>query len=90
MPTLPDPHPAYLFDTVVLSNFAFAGGMHLLLHRYQNRILITPQVFDEITEGILIACCRDESLTPEKADAMLSEMIKAGYYSPVTRISDLV
>jgi predicted nucleic acid-binding protein len=42
------------------------------------------------TVGILKASCRDGTLSPDRADALLSAMIKAGYHSPVHRISDLL
>lgn len=42
------------------------------------------------TIGILKACCRDGTLSPEEADRALAAMVDAGYYSPVRRISDLL
>ncbi|NQU38831.1 MAG: hypothetical protein HQ523_02655 [Lentisphaerae bacterium] len=42
------------------------------------------------TTGILVACCRDQSLLSEAADAILQTMTAAGYYAPINRISDLV
>jgi predicted nucleic acid-binding protein len=42
------------------------------------------------TIGILKACCQDDLLPPEEADAILTTMIEAGYYAPVQRISDLL
>lgn len=42
------------------------------------------------TIGILKACCVDGSLTPGDADDTLSEMVEAGFYAPVRRISDLL
>ena len=43
----------YLFDTVALSNFALAGRLDLLVSRYGKRAVITPEVFGEITDGIV-------------------------------------
>ncbi|TVR57801.1 MAG: twitching motility protein PilT [Spirochaetaceae bacterium] len=40
--------------------------------------------------GILKALCIDRSITSEDADAILSRMVDAGFYSPVRRISDLL
>ena len=40
------------------------------------------------TVGILKACCRDGRLTEEEADAVLADMIRAGYYSPVRRLGE--
>ena len=42
------------------------------------------------TIGILKACSLDETLSPGEADAVLQDVIDAGYYSPVTRISGLI
>ena len=42
------------------------------------------------TIGILKACCRDKTLTPQEADTVLQAMINAGYFSPVSKISDLL
>ena len=42
------------------------------------------------TVGILRACCLDESLTPHDADDVLEAMVRAGFYAPVRRISDLL
>jgi len=42
------------------------------------------------TIGILIAAYRDNQITIDKADEFLQAMIHAGFYSPVTRISDIV
>lgn len=42
------------------------------------------------TIGILKACCRDEMLTPQEADAVLQAMVDAGYFSPVRNISGLL
>jgi predicted nucleic acid-binding protein len=44
--------PDFFFDTVTLSNFALAGQIGLLIDRYGRRAGITPQVIDEILEGI--------------------------------------
>ena len=43
----------YYFDTVTLSNFALSGRLDLLIARYGRRAIITPQVLDEITDGIV-------------------------------------
>lgn len=42
------------------------------------------------TVGILRACCRDGTLSPDEADVVLQTMISAGYHSPVRRISDIL
>jgi predicted nucleic acid-binding protein len=42
------------------------------------------------TIGILKACCRDKTLTPKEADTVLQSMMNAGYFSPVSKISDLL
>ena len=45
-------------DTVVLSNFALAGRFGLLVTRYGPRALITPEVRDEITDGVVAGYSR--------------------------------
>ena len=45
--------PVYWFDTVTLSNFALAGRFGLLVTRYGQRAVITPEVLDEVTDGII-------------------------------------
>ena len=42
------------------------------------------------TIGILLAACRNDELTIEKADQFLTGMTHAGFYSPVRRISDII
>ena len=42
------------------------------------------------TIGILLRLCKENILTPEKADAILEIMIEKGFYSPVTQISALL
>lgn len=49
----PTPRRTALFaDTVVLSNFALAGRLGLLLARYRNRLCVTPQVLEELLAGV--------------------------------------
>ncbi len=49
---MPDGGRTWFFDTVTLSNFAFAGRTDLLVVRYGQRAQITPEVLDEVSEGI--------------------------------------
>ena len=42
------------------------------------------------TIGILKACSLDNTLVPQEADEILQAMIDAGFYAPVSRISDLI
>lgn len=42
----------WFFDTVVLSNFALAGCLDLLVTRYGARLAITNEVLDEISDGV--------------------------------------
>ena len=44
---------SHIFDTVTLSNFALAGRVELLVTRYGQRAVITPEVLDEITDGVI-------------------------------------
>jgi predicted nucleic acid-binding protein len=39
-------------DTVALSNFALGGRLDLLIDRYGRRAVVTPQVLDEVLDGI--------------------------------------
>jgi len=170
---MPAKKPPLFFNTVVLSNFAFAErGISFLKDRYRNRGVITLQVFQEIakatyldfplleqietrllvkggfqktslkekeqthyisllrnlgegeasciacaqeragivvtddraarnhckerniflsgTIGILKAACLDAILDKDQADRMLKEMISAGFYSPIQKISDIL
>jgi predicted nucleic acid-binding protein len=161
----------YVFDSVVLSNFALANGLAVLGMRYKGRGVITSEVLDELargidsghsalsavldivadgvfreehlslkerqsymgllrtlgsgeascialvktrhmtvvsddraaraacrdagvtftgTVGILVACHGDGTLTMDAADTFLSKMIEAGFYSPVTRLRDIL
>ena len=53
MQTPPMPEKAFYFsDAVVLSNFALARRLDLLVERYGQRGQITSEVLDEISEGI--------------------------------------
>ncbi|MBN1129468.1 MAG: hypothetical protein JXA71_10805 [Chitinispirillaceae bacterium] len=42
------------------------------------------------TVGILIASCRESQITGDAADSILRKMVRAGFYSPIRRISDVV
>ena len=42
------------------------------------------------TIGILKVLCLDHVLKPHEADEILARMVKAGFYSPVRRISDVL
>jgi predicted nucleic acid-binding protein len=53
MSRVPEQPRGFLFDTVTLSNFALARRFDLLVTRYGKRLLVTPEVLDEITEGII-------------------------------------
>lgn len=46
------PEKKWIFDTVVLSNFAFSQSLFILEKRYAGQGMITTQVYDEITMGI--------------------------------------
>lgn len=51
------PAPVFV-DTVTLSNFALAGRLDLLIQRYGRRAYITPQVLDEVVDGIVAGYAR--------------------------------
>ena len=93
---MPDRLPDRFFDTVTLSNIALSGVLDLLVDRYDRTLRVTEQVRAErgvpvtATIGILKALCIDQTIASREADAILSRMVKAGFYSPMHRISDLV
>ena len=43
----------YFFDTVTLSNYALVGRFDLLVGRYGKRAVLTPEVLDEATDGVV-------------------------------------
>ena len=49
---MPDVVRGFTFDTVVLSNFAFANALWLLSKRYAGRLLITTEAMDELEAGV--------------------------------------
>ena len=44
--------PQIFFDTIVLSNFARAGCLKLLVARYRGRMAASSQVLDELIAGV--------------------------------------
>ncbi len=44
---------SFFFDTVTLSNFALAGRLDLFSVRYGTRLHVTPEVLDELTDGVV-------------------------------------
>lgn len=52
-PPRPDESGDLFFDTVTISNFALAGRIDLLAERYGPRARITPEVLNEVLEGIV-------------------------------------
>ena len=42
------------------------------------------------TIGILKACCRKTTISPEEADRILDAMVAHGFYSPVRRTSAIL
>lgn len=49
---MPDGAGVWFFDTVTLSNFALVQRMDLLVSRYGRRAQLTPEVLDEVSEGV--------------------------------------
>ena len=49
---MPEKASPLFFDTVVLSNFSLIGSFQLIQKRYQNRLAITDEVYNEIAQGI--------------------------------------
>jgi predicted nucleic acid-binding protein len=50
---VPEKPHAVFFDTVTLSNFALSRNLDLLIQRYGPRAYITPEVLDEVMDGIV-------------------------------------
>ena len=50
---MPEPGRQFFFDTVTLSNFVLSGRLDLVITRYGPRANVTPQVLDEIADGIV-------------------------------------
>ncbi len=46
------PETPFVFDTVVLSNFALSDSFDLLMQRYRHRLLVTEEVLDELASGV--------------------------------------
>lgn len=63
-----------VFDTTVLSNFLLADALPLLILRYQNRGVISWEVYDELTAGF------------RKSPAMhnIEQLMEQGTFSLVT------
>ena len=55
MSPMRSPTSTYVFDAVVLSNFALANRIDLLTCRYGSRLLILQEILNEITAGV-VAC----------------------------------
>ena len=51
---MPENDRPILFDTVVLSNFALSGRLDLLVQRYGRQVHVTPEVLDEVMDGIVV------------------------------------
>ena len=47
------PDKSWIFDTVVLSNFLLSDSIFILEKRYHGRALITWEIYDEISAGIM-------------------------------------
>jgi predicted nucleic acid-binding protein len=50
---MPKSAKRHVFDTVALSNFALAANLDLLVSRYGRRAVVTPEVLDEVADGIV-------------------------------------
>ena len=47
------PEKKWIFDTVALSNFLLSNSIFIIEERYANRGMITWEVYDEISAGII-------------------------------------
>lgn len=70
----------YYVDTVVLSNFAFAKRLSLLIARYGAQICITPAVLEEVLEGIA---------TGYQALRDIETAVTAGKFALVSTLNDV-
>ena len=66
------------------------GGTVITDDRTCRSVCADMQVRVTGTVGILVAICREQVITPEEADGILEAMIARGFYSPVSRISDIL
>ena len=48
-----DDLPGLFVDTITLSNFALAGRLDILIKRFDARLLVTLEVRDEVSDGII-------------------------------------
>lgn len=58
----------YCFDTVVLSNFAFAGRLDVLAARYGKQLAVTREVLDEVTDGVVAGYVQLRAIETAVAD----------------------
>ncbi len=59
----------HVFDTVVLSNFALAGCLNLLVSRYGQCAKVTQEVLDEVTDGVAAGYSSLSAIEAAVADA---------------------
>jgi len=71
-------------DTVALSNFLLSDSIFILENRYRGRGLITFEIYDEISAGMV------EYPKLKQIDTILSKMTDAGFYSPLRSIADII
>lgn len=62
---MPERKWVYIFDAVVLSNFALVKRLDLLIKRYGKEIVVTREVLDEIIAGV-VAGHRELSVIEDK------------------------
>jgi predicted nucleic acid-binding protein len=68
----------------------FSGNIVATDDKAARRICESHSIPCTGTIGILLAACREKHCDIDKADQLLSIMIKAGFYSPVRKISDII
>ena len=61
----------YFFDTVSLSNFALAGRLDVLISRYPSRVMVTQEVLDEVTDGVVAGYAELREIETAVADTLL-------------------
>ena len=88
---MPNKSRLLFFDTVVLSNFAFASqGFEFLTTQYASRGRMTVQVFQEIMKAIYLGYNRLESLVSEQSfqKVILSEEENIRYFTLLKNLGE--
>lgn len=80
---MPKKKRVYVFDTVVLSNFVFAGRLDLLVTRYGKQLEVTSEVLDEVMDGVVAGYVKLQEIETAVADGKFGTVNQLS--SPVER-----